>query len=158
MISKTKAKSEMKKEHKLWEKASITDLKKSEKCGEYGEPCLALKNRTCFEGTPCRLCYIGMGYEQGKKEQALYYAKLLKDLEEKLNTCSVCGEKVNHRNHYATYHLGCLNRHDDIVKKRKLEEVLEEYKKLIDEAPTISHKDSIDFGCGLEQKIKEASK
>jgi predicted secreted protein len=31
MISKTKAKSEMKKEHKLWEKASITDLKKSEK-------------------------------------------------------------------------------------------------------------------------------
>jgi len=26
-----KAKSEMKKEHKLWEKASITDLKKSEK-------------------------------------------------------------------------------------------------------------------------------
>ena len=71
MISKTKAKSEMKKEHKLWEKASITDLKKSEKCGEYGEPCLALKNRTCFEGTPCRLCYIGMGYEQGKKESLL---------------------------------------------------------------------------------------
>ena len=41
---------------------------KSEKCGEYGEPCLALKNRTCFECTPCRLCYIGMGYEQGKDD------------------------------------------------------------------------------------------
>jgi len=77
MISKTKAKSEMKKEHKLWEKASITDLKKSEKCGEYGEPCLALKNRTCFEGTPCRLCYIGMGYEQGKKEAFLLRQKAL---------------------------------------------------------------------------------
>jgi hypothetical protein len=76
-VEQMKAKSEMKKEHKLWEKASITDLKKSEKCGEYGEPCLALKNRTCFEGTPCRLCYIGMGYEQGKKEAFLLRQKAL---------------------------------------------------------------------------------
>ena len=39
-------------------------------------------------------------------------------------------------------------------RKQTLSEVLKEYKRLIDKAPTISHKDSIDFGCWLEQKIK----
>jgi len=60
---------------------------KSEKCGEYGEPCLALKNRTCFKGTPCRLCYIGMGYEQGKKDEV---TKLLNESDEKVPCYSCC--------------------------------------------------------------------
>jgi len=47
---------------------------------------------------------------------------------------------------------------DKKARKQTFKEVLKEYKKLIDEAPTISHKDSIDFGCWLEQKIKELSK
>ena len=43
---------------------------------------------------------------------------------------------------------------DKKARKQTYEEVLKEYKKLIDEAPTISHKDSIDFGCWLEHQIK----
>jgi len=48
----------------------------------------------------------------------------------------------------------CYEQGKDDGRKQTLEEVLKEYKKLIDKAPTISHKDSIDFGCGLEHKIK----
>jgi len=55
-----KAKSEMKKEHKLWEKASITDLKKSEKVMIVCPHCDKEFDVSQFEK---------LTYEQGKKDE-----------------------------------------------------------------------------------------